>query len=354
MPLPCCSTLQAASTAQAVPILFVFLSRGLPLERAAACVCREAARPPLLANVLDRDFNIHPKMWRSRHRNRALFFHTIFCRRPKLCDPSAGPQPGRLRTTVSRACGLHGARGGSWGNLRGCRSAEHWLRGKERRLAAKAQATTKDSKSDQPKAKAETLGPELESDDDQLGSDRLSERRVGAFLVLARECKCSAGSATGSSAPGTGRGPKGHQCSVNCKLRATPKCKSVSNDVDAALILPGDNNVEITKPSVEGNGGSAASRQVRAAARSRGPPLARRTPDRGHVARWPPKRSCNCRQRQRAEVKGRGRRSRRRNNTEERRAEGQLRCRNAVASYKAATSRAWGSGPRPSKERMRA
>ena len=105
MPLPCCSTLQAASTAQAVPILFVFLSRGLPLERAAACVCREAARPPLLANVLVRDFNIHPKMWRSRHRNRALFFHTFFCRHPKLCDPSAGEQPGRLRTTVSRACG---------------------------------------------------------------------------------------------------------------------------------------------------------------------------------------------------------------------------------------------------------
>ena len=91
---------------------------------------------------------------------------------------------------------------------------------------------------------------------------------------------------------------------------------------------------------------ASASRQMRAAARS--------TPDRGHAARWTPKRSCSCRQRQRAEVKGRGRRSRRRNNTEERRAEGQLRCRNAVASYKAATSRAWGSGPRPSKERMRA
>ena len=58
-----------------------------------------------------------------------------------------------------------------------------------------------------------------------------------------------------------------------------------------------------------------ASRQTRAAARSRGPPLARRTPDRGHAARWSPKRSCSCRQRQRAEVKGRGRRSRRRSNT---------------------------------------
>ena len=42
-------------------------------------------------------------------------------------------------------------------------------------------------------------------------------------------------------------------------MRATPECKSVSNDFDAALILPGDINVEIPKPDVEGNRGSGFS-----------------------------------------------------------------------------------------------
>ena len=61
-----------------------------------------------------------------------------------------------------------------------------------------------------------------------------------------------------------------------------------------------------------------ASRQTRAAARSRGPPLARRTPDRGHAARWSPKRSCRSQGHRKAEPAEE-------QHAEERRAEGQLR-----------------------------
>ena len=39
-------------------------------------------------------------------------------------------------------------------------------------------------------------------------------------------------------------------------MRATPKRKSICNDFDAALILPGDINIEVAKPDVEGNGGT--------------------------------------------------------------------------------------------------
>ena len=74
----------------------------------------------------------------------------------------------------------------------------------------------------------------------------MSELRVGALLGFARECKCSAGSAAGSSAGGTSKGQRGHKCSVDCELRATPKCKSICNDFNAALILPGDIDVEVT------------------------------------------------------------------------------------------------------------
>ena len=44
-----------------------------------------------------------------------------------------------------------------------------------------------------------------------------------------------------------------------CRLQAIANCKIVSNDLDETIILhivPGDINVEIRKPDVEGNGGS--------------------------------------------------------------------------------------------------
>ena len=56
---------------------------------------------------------------------------------------------------------------------------------------------------------------------------------------------------------GSSTSQTGHQCSVNCKQRAPVECKSGSNDFDAALIQPGDINVEISKPDVESNGGSS-------------------------------------------------------------------------------------------------
>ena len=48
----------------------------------------------------------------------------------------------------------------------------------------------------------------------------------------------------------------GHQRCVACRLRASPKCKVVGNDLDAALILPSDIDIETTKPDLEGSGGS--------------------------------------------------------------------------------------------------
>ena len=52
---------------------------------------------------------------------------------------------------------------------------------------------------------------------------------------------------------------KGETSVANCKLRAAPERKPVSNDFNAALILPGGINIEISKPDVEGNGGSGLS-----------------------------------------------------------------------------------------------
>ena len=159
-------------------------------------------------------------------------------------------------------------------------------KGRERRLAAKARAAAKESRADQRAAKAETgtaggsrggaraeareksdkggsfsapAATELESEDDKLASRRLSELWVGALLGFARECECSSGSATCGPAGGTSRSQGGDQCSVNCKLRSPPERKPVSNDFNAALILPGDINIEISKPDVEGNGGSGLS-----------------------------------------------------------------------------------------------
>ena len=45
-----------------------------------------------------------------------------------------------------------------------------------------------------------------------------------------------------------------------------PECNSISNGFDAALILPGDINVEVTKPDVEGNGGSGLPADARSSA----------------------------------------------------------------------------------------
>ena len=55
-----------------------------------------------------------------------------------------------------------------------------------------------------------------------------------------------------------------------------------------------------------------ASRQILAAARSKGHPRPLRTPDRGHAARWSPKGSRTRRHRQERSVRGKGRRRRRR------------------------------------------
>ena len=82
---------------------------------------------------------------------------------------------------------------------------------------------------------------------------------VGALLGFARDCECSAGSATCGPAGGSGRSSGRDQTSVNCKLRAPPERKPFSNDFNAALILPGSINIEVSSPYVEGNGGSGLS-----------------------------------------------------------------------------------------------
>ena len=43
-------------------------------------------------------------------------------------------------------------------------------------------------------------------------------------------------------------------------------CNSISNGFDAALILPGDINVEVTKPDVEGNSSSGLPADARSSA----------------------------------------------------------------------------------------
>ena len=71
--------------------------------------------------------------------------------------------------------------------------------------------------------------------------------------------RCSAGSATCRPAGGSSRSQAGDLSRVNCKLRAPPERKPVRNDFNAALILPGGINIEVSKPDVEGNGGSGLS-----------------------------------------------------------------------------------------------
>ena len=72
--------------------------------------------------------------------------------RPKLGSPSAARSPGRLRATVSMACGLQGAAQGR--SLRG-----YWLCRQAAGRGAKAREAAKQSKADQREAKAEMLGP---------------------------------------------------------------------------------------------------------------------------------------------------------------------------------------------------
>ena len=70
---------------------------------------------------------------------------------------------------------------------------------------------------------------------------------VGAFVASAGTCKGCAGPAV---APQRRRGAPadvngGHQGGVNCELRATPHRKSISNDLNAPLILPCSLEVEV-------------------------------------------------------------------------------------------------------------
>ena len=142
-----------------------------------------------------------------------------------------------------------------------------------------------------------------ELEDDKLASRRLSELWVGALLGFARDCECSAGSATcgpaGSSSRSQSQG--GDQSSVNCKLRAPPSASPLAMTSKRRSSCRAASTLRSRSRTLRATV-APASRQRRAAARSRGPPLTRRTPDRGHAARWSPNRSYGCRQRQHAAV----------------------------------------------------
>ena len=144
-------------------------------------------------------------------------------------------------------------------------------RGKERRLAARAQAAAKESRAEQRAIEAEMLEPREERSRAALERRRArsltkvaasvlqrppssrvrttSSHRAdcrGALHGFARECECSARSATCEPAGASSRSQGRDQCSVNCKLRATPEHQPGSNDFNAALILPGGINVEVS------------------------------------------------------------------------------------------------------------
>eukprot|EP00439_Symbiodinium_sp_Y106_P041772 s2421_g5.t1 len=171
--------------------------------------------------------------------------------------------------------------------------------GKERRLATKVRAAAKEIKTDQREVKAEMLGPREEA-----GAARARAPARSLTKVAASELQRPPSSQARTRTTSLHRADWGYPRSVDYKLCATPKCKAVGNDLDAALILPGDVDIEIKKTDVESNGGSSLTADAGGNAH-----------DRGHAARRSPKGSCSCRQRQRAEVKGRDRRSQRRNNT---------------------------------------
>ena len=171
-------------------------------------------------------------------------------------------------------------------------------------------------------------GCELERvEEHRSGGDACSGAGQGPSAVLATACctatlsmplffrRTSASSSAASPAPGhTGRSKRRDQCSVNGKLRASRQRQAIGDHLDAALIMSVCLQVQVSHQDMFGER-APASRQTRAAARSSGPPRARRTPDRGQAATWSPTASSGRPLRHRAGARGRGSRKRRRSRT---------------------------------------
>ena len=89
--------------------------------------------------------------------------------------------------------------------------------------------------------------------------------------------------------------------------RRAPKCASSGDDFNAALVLLGGINIQVTEPDVHGDCGTGLSAYAGCSTLEGPAP--------GTKDAWSPKGSCTRPQRQRAAVRGRGKRSRRRSST---------------------------------------
>ena len=152
--------------------------------------------------------------------------------------------------------------------------------GQEWRLAAKARTAANDRWEDHRPTKA-AAGPredagaartrhevcsfvapattELESKDDELAPGGVAKLWVGSPLGFAGKEERSPDRAAAST-PGRARRSQGKdQGGVDRHLGTTPKCKSICDDFNAALVLLGGINIEVMEPDVHGHCGTGLS-----------------------------------------------------------------------------------------------
>ena len=107
-----------------------------------------------------------------------------------------------------------------------------------------------------------------------------------------------------------------NQSGVHSQLGTTEEGQTICNDLQtAAGIVAGDGKVEVTEEHTLVETRAPASRQTRAAAFSNENPRLPSTQDRGHAARWWPKKSRRRPHRQVREDRGNGSHKRRRSST---------------------------------------
>ena len=178
--------------------------------------------------------------------------------------------------------------------------------GRDRRLAANARAAAKERSADQRAAHAQGGDVTCPATGKETEELRCFVASVRQSPVRARRAdSVGSGGAQGRSAPLLGgcclcvslvatwlarRIQRRDQGSVNCEMDAPPR-PHAGRPLAMTSMRPSSGRATWTlrsRSSTEVATVAPASRQTRAAARSRDAPPARKWPDRGHAARWSP------------------------------------------------------------------
>ena len=118
-------------------------------------------------------------------------------------------------------------------------------KGKDRRLAARERAAAKESKADHRDGKAQRHPAAAKLDRKDFAPSKMAELGVCTFLSFANLYQGCTRRAAASSA-GTLAEVRVRP-GVNCELGATAQLKTVGNDFNAARVLPGSINRQVTR-----------------------------------------------------------------------------------------------------------